>query len=305
MKLLITGAARFTDEQLNKLSSLGFELVFQRDERGEPETDFKSVDAAILNGLFLYHGVEEFENLKFVQLTSAGLDRVPLDDLRARSIKLCNARGVYSVPIAEFAVTGVLDLYKKSYAFYLSKKTHVWDKQRDIKELNGSTVAVIGCGSVGTECARRFKAFGTRIIGVDIFKPTDSAYDVFYLIEDVKKAVSVSDIVVLALPLTDKTKGSFDRELFASFKDGSVLVNIARGAIVNEADLTNALKSGKLFGAVLDVFEKEPLGSESELWELDNVIITPHNSFVSDKNTGRLFEVCYDNLREFVKEEAE
>lgn len=302
MKLLITGAARFSDEQLNKLASLGFEPVFQSDERGEAETDFSSVDAAVLNGLFLYHGIEEFPNLKFVQLTSAGLDRVPLNEIKARGIKLCNARGVYSIPMAEFAVAGVLEIYKKLNAFYESQKARKWEKQRDIKELSGSTVAIVGCGSVGTECAKRFKAFGTKIIGVDIVENNDGVYDSFYMLDDINEALAKADIVILTLPLTDKTRGMINRELLDSFRDGAMLVNIARGAVINEGDLTEALKSGKLGAAVLDVFENEPLGENSELWELDNVVITPHNSFVSDKNNGRLFALCYNNLKQFVEE---
>ncbi len=301
MKLLITGAFSATAEQLDMLSSLGFELMLQKDERGVPECDFSEADAVICNGLFLYHDISEFKKLKFIQLTSAGLDRVPLDEIRKRGIALFNARGVYSVPMAEFALAGALSLYKHLNTFSENKKAHMWQKDRELRELCGETVAIVGCGSVGTECAKRFSAFGTRVIAVDVAKPESEIYSEFYDINDIKKALEISDTVVLTLPLTDETRGMFNGEMFSHFKDGSVLVNISRGAVVNENDLIKALENGKPSGAVLDVFENEPLDESSKLWDMKNVIITPHNSFVSPKNNARLFKLAYDNLKTSMK----
>lgn len=301
MKLLITGAFSATAEQLDMLSSLGFELMHQKDERGVSECDFSEADAVICNGLFLYHDISEFKKLKFIQLTSAGLDRVPLDEIRKRGIALFNARGVYSVPMAEFALAGALSIYKHLNTFSENQKAHMWQKDRELRELCGETVAIVGCGSVGTECAKRFSAFGTRVIAVDVAKPESEIYSEFYDINDIKKALEISDTVVLTLPLTDETRGMFNGEMFSHFKDGSVLVNISRGAVVNENDLIKALENGKPSGAVLDVFENEPLDESSKLWDMKNVIITPHNSFVSPKNNARLFKLAYDNLKTSMK----
>lgn len=301
MKLLITGAFSATAEQLDMLSSLGFELMLQKDERGVPECDFSEADAVICNGLFLYHDISEFKKLKFIQLTSAGLDRVPLDEIRKRGITLFNARGVYSVPMAELALAGALSLYKHLNTFSENQKAHMWQKDRELRELCGETVAIVGCGSVGTECAKRFSAFGTRVIAVDVAKPESEIYSEFYDINDIKKALEISDTVVLTLPLTDETRGMFNGEMFSHFKDGAVLVNISRGAVVNGNDLIKALENGKPSGAVLDVFENEPLDESSKLWDMKNVIITPHNSFVSPKNNARLFKLAYDNLKTSMK----
>lgn len=301
MKLLITGAFSATAEQLDMLSSLGFEIMLQKDERGVPECDFSEADAVICNGLFLYHDISEFKKLKFIQLTSAGLDRVPLDEIRKRGIALFNARGVYSMPMAELALAGTLSLYKHLNTFSENQKAHMWQKDRELRELCGETVAIVGCGSVGTECAKRFSAFGTRVIAVDVAKPESEIYSEFYDINDIKKALGIADTVVLTLPLTDETRGMFNGEMFSHFKDGSVLVNISRGAVVNENDLIKALENGKPSGAVLDVFENEPLDESSKLWDMKNVIITPHNSFVSPKNNARLFKLAYDNLKTSMK----
>ena len=270
---------------------------------GAPETDFASVDAAVLNGLFLYHDIDEFENLKFIQLTSAGLDRVPLEKIKEKNIKLCNARGVYSVPMAEFAVAGVLNLYKCLNGFYENQSKCLWQKNRDIKELFGSTVAIIGCGSVGTQCAQRFKAFGTNITGVDICKPDSELYDTYYDIKDIEKAVSACDIVIITLPLTEETKNLFNEDLLSKCKKGAIIVNIARGSILDENALASCLDSGVIGGAVLDAFANEPLDKDNRLWKYNNVIVTPHNSFSSPNNNDRLFELCLDNLKEFLKGE--
>lgn len=301
MKLLVTGAFTITAEQFDMLSSLGCEIMFQKDERGKPECDFSEADAVICNGLFLYHDISEFKNLKLIQLTSAGLDRVPTEEIKRRNIALFNARGVYSVPMAEFALSGVLSLYKHLNTFYESQKSHIWQKDRNLHELCGETVAVVGCGSVGTECAKRFSAFGTRVIAVDITKPKNEVYSDFYNIKDIKKALDIADVIVLTVPLTDETRNMFNEDMFSCFKENSVLVNISRGAVVNENDLINALESRKLSGAVLDVFENEPLDESSRLWDMNNVIITPHNSFVSSKNNARLFSLAYDNIKNSMK----
>ncbi len=301
MNLLVTGAAHFNEEQLNKLTSLGYNTNFQMDEKGPAQTDFSSIDAVICNGLFLYHDIDEFKNLKFIQLTSAGLDRIPLEKIKSKGISLFNARGVYSIPMAEYALSGVFGLYKNLSFFKSNQKKHIWEKDRSIAELFGKTVAIIGCGSVGTECAKRFKAFETKVIGVDILNNSNPYFDEFYLLSDIAVALNIADIILLTLPLTNETKGMFNTELFSEFKNNSILVNISRGAVVNERDLINALENGTLGGAVLDVFEEEPLSENSPLWDMDNVIVTPHNSFVSPNNTKRLFDLTYNNLRCFTE----
>lgn len=305
MRLLLTGAFAYSEAQLNALRVLGAELVFQKDERGAPETDFAAVDAVVCNGLFLYHDIKEFKNLKCIQLTSAGLDRVPLDYIQEKGIKLCNARGVYSVPMAEWALCGVLSLYKHLNTFSEKQKNHLWEKDRKVRELSGDTVLIVGCGSVGTACAKRFKAFGMRVMAADIVKPQSDVYDAYFPMQEIDKALETADVIVLTLPLTEETRGFFHAERFSHCKNGAILVNIARGAVVKEKDLTDALISGNLGGAVLDVFEDEPLSAESPLWELENVMITPHNSFVSPKNNERLFSVMLQNIETFLKERPE
>jgi len=294
MKLLLTGAYPYTQEQIEKLKVMGHEVVFVQQEK-DPIPDMDTFEYVVCNGLFLYHSIEKFAKLRHIQLISAGLDRVPMDYIKEHQIKIYNAGSVYSVPMAEFALSGVLTLYKRSRFFLQNQKEHRWEKHRNLLELNGKTVLIVGCGSVGTQCAKRFFAFGCKVIGVDMFPTLKEGYEGIYPISRVDELLPQSDVVVLTVPLTEETRHLFDKERIANMKDGAVLVNIARGAVVEADALIDALKS-KLLGAVLDVFEEEPLAAEHPLWGLENVILTPHNSFVGEGNNKRMFDLICSNL---------
>ena len=297
MKLLVTGAWNCSETQLDEIRRLGHEIVFMQQEKDDLPCDYGSVEGVICNGLFLYHDIAKFTSLRFIQLTSAGYDRVPMEYIEEHNIKIFNAKGVYSVPMAEFALSGVLQLYKQAKFFNENQKQRKWEKKRDLIELSGKTVLIVGCGSVGTECAKRFKAFDCNAFGVDIKPYQSEVFEKISGLSDLDSRLSDADVVVLTLPLTNETKHLFNANRFERMKTGAVLVNIARGAIVDENALINALED-KLFGAVLDVFEEEPLDTDSEMWDKENVILTPHNSFVGDGNNKRLFDVIVNNLGE-------
>ena len=197
--------------------------------------------------------------------------------------------------MAEFALSGVLGLYKKLNVFAENQRQHLWEKQRDLVELFGKTVLIVGAGNVGTECAKRFSAMGCQVFGADLF-PLQSEFFVRVApMDELDALLENSDIVILTLPLNEETKNLFTADRFANFKNGALLVNISRGAVVNTPDLVDALKH-KLGGAVLDVFESEPLDADSPLWDMSNVILTPHNSFVGEGNNERLFHTITNSL---------
>lgn len=297
MKLLLTGAFKYSQEQLNMIQSLGYEVTFVQDERVPLDIDVSEFEAVVCNSLFLYNDITRFKKLEFIQLTSAGLDRVPLDYLKEKGIKLFNAKGVYSIPMAEWVVLKILEIYKKSRKFYDNQAEHKWDKQRDLLELTDKTASIIGFGSVGYEVAKRLKAFDVKVIGVGRRKIESDLLDEYYLIEDIDQVLNKSDIVILTLPLTEETRHLIDRDKIKNMKDNSVLVNVSRGGVIDEAALIEAIQCGKFLGVALDVFEEEPISKDDLLWDLENVIITPHNSFISDKVSDRLFECIEANLR--------
>ena len=303
MKLLLTGAFKYTQEQIEYIKSLGHDVVFVQDERVPIEFDISDIEAVVCNGLFLYTPIEKFKSLKFIQLTSAGLDRVPHDYIKGHNIKISNARGVYSAPMAEFALCGVLQLYKQSRFFYENQKQHKWEKHRGLLELTDKNVLIVGAGNIGSKVAKRFRAFDANVIGVDLFPSDNPNFKEIHPIDELDNLLKIADVVVLTLPLTSDNEGFFNDEKFCLMKDSAVFVNIARGKIVNQNDLISALEQCKIAGAVLDVFEEEPLEESSKLWNFDNVIITPHNSFVGDMNNKRMFDTILINLEKHVKNE--
>ena len=296
MNILITGAWTDAEAHFAEVEALGHKIAFLPWEQDPLPCDPAWVEGVVCNGLFLHHKLEEFPNLRWIQLTSAGLDRVPEEEIRRRRITLCNARGVYSVPMAEFALCGVLQLYKQAARFRENQKRHVWERRRGLGELWGKTVAVLGCGSVGSECAARFRAMGCKVIGVDLFPREDRRYDRMLPLDGLDELLPTVDVLILCLPLTPETRGTVNAARLAQLKPGAVLVNIARGPIADEAAVCEALRTGRLAGAVLDVFETEPLAPDSPLWDLETVILTPHNSFAGEGNSARLARRILDDL---------
>ena len=294
MNLLVTGAWSDGKNCIAELEAMGHTVIFMQYEKDELPCSYEWVEGVICNGLFLTHPIEKFTNLRYIQLTSAGFDRVDMDYVKSHGIEIHNARGVYSIPMAEFALCGVLQLYKQAAFFREDQRKHLWEKHRGLLELAGKKVLVVGCGSVGNECAKRFKAFDCKVTGVDLLPREDSLYIEMLPLDKLNNALKQADIVVLTLPLTEQTKYLIDNSKLSLMKDGATLVNIARGAIVNTDALLNHID--RFTGVVLDVFEEEPLNENSPLWDKQNIILTPHNSFVGEGNGERLKEIIVENL---------
>ena len=220
-----------------------------------------------------------------------------MEYVKGKNIEIHNAKGVYSIPMAEFAVGGILQIYKQSRYFLENQKAHKWEKHRGLSELDGKTVCIVGCGSVGTECAKRLKAFDCKIIGIDIKPYMSEWFDEMHSLDSLDEVLKNSDIVILTLPLFEETFHLMNAARLNMMKTGALLVNIARGKIVDTEALLDELRTKRLY-AVLDVFEKEPLEYKSDLWDLENVIITPHNSFVGTGNAERLAHAIITNLEE-------
>ena len=289
MNLLITGAWQQAQDYMDEIRNLGHAVCFLQQEKDALPCAPEWVEGVIGNGLFLYHPIEEFVNLHYIQLTSAGYDRVPMDYIQQHGITIHNARGVYSIPMAEFAVAGVLSLYKGLGRFRDQQKRHEWIKNRELRELYGSQVVIVGCGNVGTECAKRFRAFGCTVIGVDVAVKENISFDEMLPLEKLDNVLTQADVVILTVPLTPETRGMINERRLGLIH--GVLVNISRGGVIDQKALEKW--DGE---AVLDVFEDEPLPPDSPLWHKENVIITPHNSFVGEGNGKRLAELIRKNL---------
>ena len=166
MNILVTGAWAQGKEATEKLNALGHKAVFMQNEKDELPCKSDKIDAVICNGLFLYHSIDDFKNLRYIQLTSAGYDRVPMEKVREKNIKIFNAGGVYSVPMAEFAVGAVLQMFKKFSFFAENQKKHQWVKNRELVELGGKTVCIFGCGNVGSVFTENYLNFIQSVLDI-------------------------------------------------------------------------------------------------------------------------------------------
>lgn len=300
MRILLTGAFNYLQEQLQTINDLGVEVSFLQQEKDSLPVPASSIDAVVCNGLFLYHQLDEFSSLKYIQLTSAGFDRVPLDAIKEKGIIINNARGVYSIPMAEWALGRILEHYKHFGSFNLAQQNKEWNKDRGVKEINGTKAAIIGAGNIGQEVAKRLSIFGSTVTGYDVFLGDRPYFVDVHHVSALPSEIHNFDIVVLTAPLTDETRHMISRSILESMKQDAILVNIARGGLINTEAMIDVLKERPDLFAALDVFEEEPLNPGSLLWSLPNVVVSPHNSFVSNGNNDRMFSVIYNNLKQYL-----
>lgn len=300
--LLLTGSFAYTKNQIFSLKELGWNVDFLQFEENAI-TAYEKYDAVVCNGLFLHHDIKKFRNLKYIQLTSAGYDRVPITYIREHNIMINNARGVYSIPIAEHTIMLILNLLRNAPFFSKNQQNKVWEKNRFAIELSGKTVAIAGCGSIGLEIAKKLTGFDAKITGLDII-PIKSEY--LTECRDIKELHSVvknAAVFISAMPYSEHAHHIFNSEFFSAMNNNGVFINISRGKLVDENALFDALYNNKIKSAAIDVFEDEPLAFESKLWDLDNLIITPHNSFIGDGNPARMFDIIYNNLKNCIYKE--
>ena len=296
-RVLLTGACQYTEKQFQRIRDLGWKITYVKNELEPVGIPVDGFDAVVCNGLFLHNDIRNFRNLKLVQATSAGLDRLPVEYMEKHHIHCYNAKGVYSIPMAEWTVMSILEICKNAQSFFRKQQEHTWEKDRTLLELTDKKVCLIGYGDVGQETAKRLAAFGTKITALNRSRVEENGVISRWLpLARLDEALPEADIVILCIALTEETKGLLNADRLRIMKQGSILVNVARGALIDEKALTSCLKDGKLRGAALDVFEAEPLPAESELWGMPGVIIGPHNSFVGDKVRERMFELICENL---------
>lgn len=304
MIALVTGAVPSATDFCRELSDLGIKVIFHQMETDPLPEGALSAEVVVCNGLFLHRDYRIFPNLRFVQLTSAGYDRVPVREMEKSGIVVRNAGNTFAIPMAEHVLCCTLMLLRHMPAFFRNQDKKKWVKDRSLSELSGKTVCILGCGSVGTECAKRFGAFGVNVIGIARHEEEKPCFSEVVCFTGLDRVLPKADIFVLATSLNESTRGLVDRRVLSLMKEGSLLINVSRGEIVNEDDLTNALETGHLAGAALDVFEKEPLSTDSSFWGMGNVVVTPHNSFVGEADARRFFMVALDNISRHVEKEG-
>ncbi len=237
------------------------------------------------------------DGLRWLHIASAGVDPVLFPGVRDSDVVLTNSRGVFDGAIAEY-VLGVILTFAKDFARSWELQQRKRWQHRESERISGRRVLVVGTGPIGRSIARMLRAAGMDVAGVGRRpKEADPDFGDVYASSNLARHLPDADYVVAVAPLTEQTKGMFDADAFAAMKPGSRFVNVGRGELVVTSDLVDALRADRIGGAALDVFDTEPLPSDSPLWTMENVLISPHMSgdFVGWRNT--LVEVFADNFR--------
>jgi len=252
----------------------------------------------------LADAVRASPGLRWVQATAGGAgEQVRAAGLTGEELSrvlITRAGGVHAGPLAEFAVLGLLAFTKGLPRLLADKAARRWDHY-PVAELAGATLLVVGLGSVGTEVARLTKALGMRVLAVNRTGRTGSPY-----VDEARPPRFLGDLlpvahgVVLTLPLTGETRGMIDAAAIIRMRTGAVLVDVGRGGVIDEPALVDALTQGRLAGAALDVFAAEPLAPDSPLWDLPNVLISPHTAGLSIHENERIVELFSENLRHYL-----
>jgi len=239
--------------------------------------------------------------LQWLQTWSAGVDSLPLEKLQSKNINVTSANGVHAYPISETIFALMLGLTRKIHTYVKNQQTKIWDHAHLSLEIHEKTIGVIGVGEIGRETAKIAKAFGMTVLGVrHSGKPSDFV-DEMYTPDQLDQVLPKCDYVVVTLPHTQETHHLFGEQQFNQMKPSAFFINIGRGEIVIEEELISALQEGTIAGAGLDVFETEPLSTESPLWEMENVIITPHTSGATEHYNKRVVEnILIPNLKTYL-----
>jgi phosphoglycerate dehydrogenase-like enzyme len=293
--------------------------VHPGDHRGDPAfsrtPEQEQRFAALIAGAEILYGfpredpaqlawaVRHAPRLRYVQCTFAGAGQqvraagLSADELSR--IVFASSAGVHATPLAEWSLFGLLALRKGLPRLRAGARERRWDHY-PVPELRGETLLVVGVGEIGGEVARLASAFGMRVVGVRRHPQPTPFVDEVYPPERLDELAAEADGIVITLPLTDETEGLVSRRTIESLKRTAVLVNVGRGPVVDEEALIDALRSERILGAALDVFATEPLPPDSPLWELENVIVSPHTAALSIHENARIVELFCENLRRFL-----
>ena len=246
--------------------------------------------------------VKQIPRMRWLHSFSAGVDNVFFERLLERGVRVTTSSGAMAVPIAQTVMLYLLALSRDLPGWLGDQSRRRWNP-REIGDLQGRTLGVVGLGPIGLEVARLASAFRMRVVGVRRH-PTGEEPCETRTLGQLPGLLPELDALVLAVPLSDETRHLIDREALAALKSGCLVVNIGRGELIDEVALVDALESGQVGGAGLDVFDTEPLPDESPLWRFPNVIVTPHSSGTSSGNFHRASEIFVENLQRYVRGEA-
>ncbi len=259
-------------------------------------------DADVIVGVpGVFPSIKYVKNFNWIHSFSAGVEKLLTPEVIKSKIIVTNSAGIHATPIAEHVLAFMLIFTRKFSDTFQKQKSKVWKPNQDLTELRDKTVLIVGLGNIGKEVARLSCSFGANVVAVK--QNTENKPDFvgkLYVKDDLERALPKADFVVLCLPLTKDTHHLFGMGKFRRMKKSAIIINIGRGRLINEKELIKALDKKIIGGAGLDVTEEEPLSQKSKLWEMENVVITPHHSGWSEKYMDRAIDLFCLNLKAYL-----
>jgi phosphoglycerate dehydrogenase-like enzyme len=268
----------------------------------EFERRIGEADVVVVSGLWHNNLLEHAQRLRFIQAISAGTDQFDRAKLTERGIRLASAQGVNVRAVSEHAMALILAMTRKLPEARDNQAGRLWrgmisDSTQREDELSGKTLLIIGLGGIGSRLAQLAKAFGLRVIGIKRNPATGGeAADSVHALTDLKTLLPEADVVVLTCPLNAETEKVIDADAFSRMKPSAYLVNVARGRCVDELALINALQDQAIAGAAIDVMVEEPLPATSALWDVSNMLITPHTAGETRQYEDAVLDILLENV---------
>lgn len=271
----------------------------------EAELQSRALDADILITWGQYSPVEfctKAKNLKWIHAISAGVEGLTIPEIMNLDAVVSNTKGIHGIPMAEHTMALILARLRQLPVFIKQQQEKIWLKHHP-EETQGKTVGIIGLGSIGEEVAKKCKVFGMRVVATKR-TPVDCEWvDELYSENQLNKLLGEADFVVVVVPLTPQTTKLIGEKEFKMMKKTSYIINIARGKVIDEKALVKALQNGDIGGAGLDCVEDEPLPQDSPLWDMPNVMITPHMAADSPLYMDRAMDLFCENLKRFINDQ--
>lgn len=318
MKIISTVALQPAHRDAISKAVAGAEIVDRQCRTQEEANDLVGGGCDVLLTFRIPDDVNRVRGLHWIQLLSAGADHALGGQLKAGTVSVTTASGIHATPIAEYTLASMLSYAHRIHLAIRAQTKHEWMRSgqfmASVDELRGLTLGIIGYGSIGRETARLGQAFGMRVLALKrnpmersdpgwcpagLGDPEGNIPERFFGPDQREEILRESDYVSVTLPLTEHTRKFIGVRELSAMKQSAYLVNIGRGKVIDEHAMADALKTGKLGGAGLDVFEQEPLEASSPLWELENVIVTPHISGANRRYMDKACELFVENLKRF------
>ncbi len=301
----IVSSAKISEKHQQKLRNIYPNIAFDFfDNIKEAENSLVTTDILVTYGEDLTTElIEKSQYLKWIQVISAGIDKLPFAAIKEKNLMVTNAKGIHYIPMAEYTFSVILQVARKTNLLHENQIKSYWDRTVRVSEIQDTTLGVIGIGSIGKGIVDIAKAFHMKVVGMNTDGRPVPNVDQVFKPDEMKELLAISDYIVVIVPLTEKTYHLIDKDAFEGMRESAYIINIARGEVIDELALIDALKTKKIAGAVLDVFSTEPLPENHPFWTLDNCIVTPHLSGRSPKYMNRALDIFIENLDKYLNKE--